>query len=409
MTSRGSANGNRHLLNEFMDQTRLLQLAEKLLDGSATVEEHDELALAIKSDETGELASRLAQILNKSVNYENDFDDEKWQATADKILSLDKPVSRGKTASIFSFARMAAAAIIILLFGAGIYFLFFNTRTQRDNAAQTVVKKEIKAPSAINVTLTLSNGQKITLDSASNGIVSIQGNRNVVLNDGQINYVGKEGNNNSQQVLYNTLTVPRGSKIISVILSDGTKVWLNSETSLRYPISFTGSVRKVELTGECYFEVAKNATWPFIVSTGGTSIKVLGTSFNVNAYANEQSVKVTLVEGSVHVSKNLFSKILLPMQQAIISEDIKVHSSFDMEQVLAWKNGRFAFDGSDIQQVMQELARWYDLDVIYTKEIKEKFHVEMTRNTSLTNIFKILEETGGVHFKVEGKKITVMP
>jgi transmembrane sensor len=392
-----------------MDQTRLLQLAEKLLDGSATVEDHDELAVAIKSDETGELASRLAQILNKSVNYENDFDDEKWQAAADKILSLDKPVSRGKTASIFSFARMAAAAIIILLFGAGIYFLFFNTRTKRANADQTVVKKEIQAPSSVNATLTLANGEKIILNGASNGVVSIQGNSNVVLNDGQINYVGKKGDNNSGQVLYNTLTVPRGSKIISVILSDGTKVWLNSETSLRYPISFTGSVRRVELTGEGYFEVAKNATWPFIVSTGGTSIKVLGTSFNVNAYANEQSVKVTLVEGLVHVSKNLFSKILVPQQQAVINDDIKVHSSFEMEDVLAWKNGRFSFNGSDIQQVMREMARWYDLDVIYTKDIKEKFHVEMTRTTSLTNIFKILEETGGVHFKVEGKKITVMP
>src|SRR6478735_6135463 len=149
-----------------MDQTRLLQLAEKLLDGSATVEDHDELAVAIKSDETGELASRLAQILNKSVNYENDFDDEKWQAAADKILSLDKPVSRGKTASIFSFARMAAAAIIILLIGAGIYFLFFNTRTKRTNADQTVVKKEIQAPSTVNATLTLANGEKIILNGA---------------------------------------------------------------------------------------------------------------------------------------------------------------------------------------------------------------------------------------------------
>jgi transmembrane sensor len=392
-----------------MDQTRLLHLAQKLIDGTATPGEYDELAHAIKADESGELASRLARILNKSVKDENNFDDEKWQAAADKILSLDKPVSRGKTASIFSFARMAAAAIIILLFGSGIYFLFFNTRTQRGNASQTVVKKEIKAPSAINATLTLANGQTIMLDSVSNGILSVQGNRNVELNDGQINYAGKKIDNDTEQPLYNTLTVPRGSRIVSVVLSDGSKVWLNSESSLRYPVSFTGSVRRVELTGEGYFEVAKNATLPFIVSTEQTSIKVLGTTFNVNAYTNEQSVRVTLLEGSVHVTKNPLSKILMPMQQAVINDDIKVHSSFDMEQVLAWKNGRFAFDGSDIQQVMQELARWYDLDVIYTKDIKEKFHVEMTRTTSLTNIFKILEETGGVHFKVEGKKITVMP
>jgi ferric-dicitrate binding protein FerR (iron transport regulator) len=165
----------------------------------------------------------------------------------------------------------------------------------------------------------------------------------------------------------------------------------------------------VDLKGEGYFEVAKNATWPFILSIGETSVKVLGTSFNVNAYPNDNDIHVTLVEGSVHVSKNLFSKILLPQQQAVINDDIRVHSSFDMEEVLAWKNGRFAFNGSDIQQVMRELARWYDLDVIYTKEIKEKFHVEMTRNTNLSNVFKILEETGGVHFKIDGKKIVVMP
>jgi len=392
-----------------MDQTRLLELAQKLIQGSATPGEYDELAQAIKADESGELAARLAVIINKSVHDENDFEVEKWEAVADKILSLDQPIPGKQQTPGISFLKIAAAATIILMLGAGIYFLFFKPRTERGNAIETVVKKEIQAPSAVNATLTLANGEKIILNSASNGVVSIQGNSNVVLNDGQINYVGKKGDNNSGQVLYNTLTVPRGSKIISVILSDGTKVWLNSETSLRYPISFAGSVRKVELTGEGYFEVAKNATWPFIVSTGGTSIKVLGTSFNVNGYASEQSVRVTLVEGSVHVSKNLISKILLPQQQAVINDDIKVHSSFDMEQVLAWKNGRFSFNGSDIQQVMQELARWYDLDVIYTKEIKEKFHVEMTRNTNLTNVFKILEETGGVHFKVEGKKITVMP
>jgi len=395
--------------NEIMDQIELLHLAQKIIEGTVTPEEYDELAHAIKADESGELSARLAAILNKSDDGENDFDVKKWDAVADRILSLDRGIPANKPTRIFYITRQVAAAIIIILVGTGMYFLLFNRRTGSGNATQTVVKNEIQAPSAVNATLTLANGEKIILNGASNGVVSVQGNSNVVLNDGQINYVGNTEDNNSGQTLYNTLTVPRGSKIVSVILSDGTKVWLNSETSLRYPISFAGSVRRVELTGEGYFEVAKNATWPFIVSTAGTIIKVLGTSLNVNAYTTDQSVRVTLVEGSVHVSKNLNSKILLPQQQAVINDDIKVHSSFEMEDVLAWKNGRFSFNGSDIQQVMQELARWYDLDVIYTKEIKEKFHVEMTRNTSLTNMFKILEETGGVHFKVEGKKITVMP
>jgi len=392
-----------------MDLARLLQLAQKLREGAVTPEEYDELAQAIKNDESGELAVRLDEILNQSVDIENDFDVEKWEAAADRILSLDHPKPANKPARLLFITRQLAAAVIIILLGTGIYFLLFNRRTLKDNAAEMVVKKEIQAPSALNAMLTLANGQKIMLDSASNGILSVQGNSNVVLNDGQINYVGMESNNDPEQPIYNTLTVPRGSKIISVVLSDGSKIWLNSESSLRYPISFTGSTRRVDLKGEGYFEVAKNAAWPFIVSIGETSVKVLGTSFNVNAYPSDNDIHVTLVEGSVHVSKNLFSKILLPQQQAVINDDIKVHSSFDMEEVLAWKNGRFAFNGSDIQQVMRELARWYDLDVIYTKEIKEKFHVEMTRNTNLSNVFKILEETGGVHFKIDGKKIVVMP
>jgi ferric-dicitrate binding protein FerR (iron transport regulator) len=391
-----------------MDLGRLLQLAQKLQEGTATPEEYDELAQAIKADESGELAGRLAGILNQTVGQEKDFDAKKWEAAADRILSLDHAAPTKKPARLIYFARQLAAAVIIILLGAGIYFLL-NRHASKDNVAATAVKKEIQAPSSSNAMLTLANGQKIMLDSASNGVLSVQGNRNVVLKDGQINYVGKESGNDFEQPLYNTLTVPRGSKIVSVVLSDGSKVWLNSESSLRYPISFAGPTRGVELTGEGYFEVAKNVSRPFIVSTGETSVRVLGTSFNVNAYTNENSIRVTLVEGSVHVSKHLFSKILKPQQQAVINDDIQVHSSFDMEEVLAWKNGRFAFNGSDIQQVMHELARWYDLDVVYTKEIKEKFHVEMTRNTNLSNVFKILEETGGVHFKIDGKKIMVMP
>jgi len=222
-------------------------------------------------------------------------------------------------------------------------------------------------------------------------------------------------------VLYNTITTPRGGQY-QVMLSDGSKVWLNAASSLHFPTSFTGQQRIVELTGEAYFEVAhvsavgeKNKL-PFIVkiitaSGARREVEVLGTHFNINAYNDESVVKTTLLEGSVKMTQESGSTLLIPGQQAQLNSngDVNILKDADMDEAIAWKNGMFQFKKVDIKTIMRQIARWYDVDIEYQKNVDEKFYAEISRNTNVSNVFRILEETGGVHFVIEGKKVVVLP
>jgi transmembrane sensor len=254
----------------------------------------------------------------------------------------------------------------------------------------------------------LSNGQKIILDSTGNGTVAIQGSVNVIkLADGQIAYSGT-----SKEIQYNTLTNPKGSKVISLMLADGSRVWLNTASSLRYPTAFAGKERKVEITGEAYLEIAHNPNMPFIVSKGSTNIKVLGTHFNVNAYDDESSLIVTLLEGSVSVmaAGSGQSKVIKPGDQALVNKNgnIELENSVDLDGVMAWKNGFFSFKGADIKSVMRQVSRWYDVQVVFEKDIPEKFYAEVPTTTSVSALLNMLEATKAVKFKIEGKTISVM-
>jgi ferric-dicitrate binding protein FerR (iron transport regulator) len=229
------------------------------------------------------------------------------------------------------------------------------------------------------------------------------------MESGQIAYKGT-----SEQVEYNTLSNPRGSKVISLVLADGSKVWLNAASTLKYPTAFVGNERKVDITGEAYFEVAHNAGMPFIVSKGETSVRVLGTHFNVNSYDDETSLNITLLEGSVKVIKGNESVLILPGQQAEVSNDIATPKSIkilaaDVDDVLAWKNGLFSYKGAGIETIMRQVSRWYNVDVVFQKQVKEKFYAQVSRNTDVSNLLRMLEATKAVHFKIEGKTITVIP
>jgi transmembrane sensor len=307
------------------------------------------------------------------------------------------------------WTRWAAAAAVILLLGVGYYLL----PTQKEQKVLAGIPQQktydIAPPNTVNAVLTLSNGQKIILDSTGNGTVAMQGSVNVVkMADGQISYQGT-----SNAIAYNTLSNPRGSKVISLTLGDGSKVWLNAASTLKYPTAFVGKERKVEITGEAYFEVAHNPAMPFRVSKGGTSVQVLGTHFNVNAYDDESSVNVTLLEGSVSLSNanRQLPTVIKPGQQAKIAEngDIQLANDVDVDEVMAWKNGLFSYKGADIESIMRQVSRWYNVEVVFEKPVQEKFYAEVSRNTSVTNLLKMLEATKAVHFKIEGKTITVMP
>jgi ferric-dicitrate binding protein FerR (iron transport regulator) len=220
--------------------------------------------------------------------------------------------------------------------------------------------------------------------------------------------------NTAEAVGYNTFTIPRGSKPLSLTLSDGSRVWLNVGSSLTYPTAFTGKERRVTITGEAYFEVAHNAAMPFRVQHDDITISVLGTHFNVNTYEDETAERITLLEGSVLVSKKNASKLLEPGQQASISHDevnnIKVAGGVDLDEVMAWRDGKFRFGESmDIGTIMRQISRWYDVDIEYKGSVKQRFWGSISKSVNVSQVLKILEATGGVKFTVEGNKIIVTP
>jgi ferric-dicitrate binding protein FerR (iron transport regulator) len=301
----------------------------------------------------------------------------------------------------------AAAAIILFVSAAGWLFLIRTPKRDPATTSQKTMATNDVAPGGNKAVLTLADGSNITLDSAGNGVLAQQGNAQVSkTNDGQLVY--NITNEKPTEVLYNTLNTPRGGQY-QLVLPDGSKVWLNAASSIRYPATFSGSVRQVDITGEAYFEIVKDASKPFHVRTGTQDVEVLGTHFNVNAYGDEEAVRTTLLEGSVKVSKDAASVIIKPGEQAVIASHspFTIDHSPDIDQVMAWKNGMFTFNGADIHTIMRQITRWYDVDVVFEGDIKGTFHAEIGRNTNVSNVFRMLETTGAVHFKIDGKKIVV--
>jgi len=299
---------------------------------------------------------------------------------------------------------IAAAAILLLVIGTP---YLFRTQ-QKTNTAQLPKTTNDLPPGHNGAILTLSNGQNIILDSAGNGVLASDANVKVIKKDGKISYEGK-----TAEVLYNDISTPKGRQW-QLTLSDGTKVWLNAESSIHYPIRFSASgknQRVVEVTGEAYFEVAHNPNAPFIVKTAQREIRVLGTHFNVNAYSNEPALKVTLLEGSIKVVSGPNNTLLQPGEQ-IISNSIAAQpivKDVNTDDVIAWINGRFKFDNSDIRTVMRQIARWYNVEIEYRGTPPNyQFEGGTYRNINLSEVLKVLE-LSGVHFQLEENKIIVMP
>lgn len=297
-----------------------------------------------------------------------------------------------------------AAAILILL-GAGTYFYTTSKKTGTD-----VVKgKEIPAPGVLpgsnKALLTLSDGTTITLDSAASGAIARQGSASIVKKSGGEIVYDARGHSRGE-VMMNTMSTPRGGQY-HLTLPDGTTVWLNAASSITFPVAFTGSDRKVKVTGEVYMEVAKNASMPFMVDVDGrTTVEVLGTSFNINSYADEDAIATTLVEGKVRVLPGNIAAAkgqqdgvtLKPGQQAFQPNNtatINISSGANLEQVLAWKNGNFSFTGKSFPSVMKDIERWYDIQVKYEGTIPtRKIKGEMDRGVQLTDLIRFLQGFG---------------
>jgi transmembrane sensor len=391
------------------------ELIIKYLHGDLTEAEDHTLRLWVNtSDDNRALFEHLTDNdkVVKQLEKLYSYNEEKgWERIKEQFTFLSSVPTRSiNRRHRPGFGWMAIAASIILILSVSSYMLFFNNSKPTHIANTTPTKAvDVQAPQTNTAIITLSDGRKVYLDSVTNGEVSVQNNiRLVKLANGQVAYqaVSSEG---IQEIQYNTLTNPRGSKIVDMTLSDGTRVWLNAGSSITYPVAFVGNQRTVSVSGEAYFEVTNNAVKPFVVKKGSMEVTVLGTHFNVDAYEDEPNTEVTLLEGSVNVTNNGVSALLKPGQQAQITEGVKVINNPDLEAVMAWKNGRILFNASDLKDIMRHLARWYDLDIIYKKDVKEKFYVEIASSSNLSNVLKILEGTGVVHFKIDGKEITVIP
>jgi len=269
----------------------------------------------------------------------------------------------------------------------------------------------VKAPDKSKATLTLAGGQQILLDQAQSGTLATENGMRVVKEkDGQLAYERTGASN--MPTAYNTLNNPRGSRVVTLTLPDGTRVWMNAGTSLTYPTAFAANERKVALTGEAYFEVAKDPRKPFsvhFVSAGREgNVEVLGTHFNINAYDDEPAVNTTLLEGAVKVKSELGNIILKPGEQASLSHSSQTSHPIPVQTVMAWKNGLFDYKRSDITEVLRDAARWYDIDIVYAgNRPNDTFTGGIDRTATLTELLTILQMTG-VRFKLEGRKLIVL-
>lgn len=324
---------------------------------------------------------------------------------------IKNELSQESTKNIFSknsWKGWAIAASVLLIAGS---IIFFQVNRKRETIATNENKnlaasKEIP-PGSNKAIITLNDGSKVLLDDSNTGLIAKQGNTQVIkLPTGEVVYKNKELN---KKTFINTMTTPRGGRY-QLMLSDGTKVWMNSESSITYPTAFREAERRVKITGEVYFEVAKNEKQPFFVSlNNGTEIRVLGTHFNVNTYLDNGAISTTLLEGSVLVTNKNELQILKPGQQAQVKNSaISVKSNIDTSLVMAWKNGYFSFNNTELEMVMKQLARWYDVNVIYEgKAPLMKFWGGISMNSSLSQVLKVLEESK-INFRVENKNIIVL-
>lgn len=385
------------------DKYTFLKLIDKYLDGKANASERmlvEEYYDRMSRDNEGisNLSSETEVALKESI-HQNILED------------IHQHVGKRRKIWRSSFFR-ASAAILIAAIAASVYF-FFPAKDDENHPTHEMTVQDDIAPGSNRALLKLADGREINLDDANIGqIGEAPGVKIMKTTDGQLIY---ELFDNGQLVdvssaLLNTVSTPRAGQY-QVILPDGTKVWLNSESSISYPSRFSKEERYVEIVGEAYFEVASEKQRPFFVKSAHQKIEVLGTHFNINSYSNEENTSTTLLEGSVKVyTNNAETAILKPNQQAVLNSSNKlVVNNVEVEDVVAWKNGRFVFNNTDIQSVMRIVSRWYDVEIEYENGIPNKtVGGDISKFENISQLLEVLEATGGIQFKREGRRVIVM-
>ncbi|MBB6127908.1 FecR family protein [Mucilaginibacter lappiensis] len=402
-----------------MNKDKLERLLQQYFNNTITDTDCIELLDYLRNNDPDEIAKVIDERL---LTLEEGPEFNRFQAK--KVLERIKSDSRfihqtvepkdAKSVNKWYRSWIRVAAILIFFSAVGFYFLFNRYHKVADQKDLAVTKSSQILPGSAKATLTLANGKVILLDSAADGMLTKSGHTvvNKAHNEGLVYNTLADNHQpaTNTDTVYNTLTTPRGGEY-KVKLPDGTNVWLNSSSSLSYPVEFAGNERHVKLTGEAYFEVAKNKDKPFYVCVNNACVKVLGTHFNIAAYTDDAELTTTLLEGSVLITKNSKQRLLKPGQQAIVKNNADLINISDarINQVMAWKNGYFVFNDDNINTIMKKLSRWYDVDVEYQGSFEnQRFGGTFYRSKGITKLLNNLEKIGKVHFKITGRRIIVM-
>lgn len=400
----------------MLSHNDLTALLGKIKTGEASDEDLAQLIRLIDRDQDGVVTRQIIEFHSIESSPVPDrlepYDRAYWQQMLASLKEWPPHIANDITPASAPVRRMFrwrnwswAAAVIIVMAGAGLW-LWSNKSGRKDVTVKQV--REV-APGKNGAILTLADGSTLVLDSLENGLVARQEGTQVLLKEGHLAY---EKENSDSRSVYNMVSTPRGRQF-HITLPDGTGVWLNAASSIRFQTIFPDNERRVEITGEVYFEVVKNAQKPFVaVLEDKTAVEVLGTHFNVNAYRNEEASAVTLLEGKVKVSKGAITNMLKPGQQAVIphtsSAQMNINRDIDVEKTIAWKNGFFNFDGMNLKQAMKQIERWYEISVVYENGVNDtKLYGELMRNTTLQELIKALSYSG-IKVKIEGNKLIVM-
>lgn len=402
----------------LLENRQLKEFFSRYLENRCTAAEVNEIVRYFNSDNEAYLRELIADELKKT---EPSINNQHLQILADKAFTrikteIDKESRPVETRLIPNggyqklWVRIAAAASVLIVLSIAAYFITYRLINKPPLVVQRVQPHDI-APGGNKAILILSNGKQINLTNAQNGQLAKEAD--AVINktaDGKVTYQSNGQQGQSSEITYNTLKTPRGGKY-DLTLADGTRVWLNAASSIIYPSAFNGRDRQVEITGEAYFEVVHNAAQPFRVRVAGQTIEDLGTHFNINAYTDEPTIKTTLLEGSIRLSNTTGNLTLKPGEQAIIqaNQSITLNTDADTDEAIAWHQGLFKFNDASIETVMRQLSRWYDVDVSYEGKIPQRlFSGKIYRNTSALKVSDILSYKQ-IHFRLEGRKIIVMP
>jgi ferric-dicitrate binding protein FerR (iron transport regulator) len=391
-----------------MDRLRIEYLLGQFNKGRLTTEETEELNRLLTGPQREQFEGQIAGMMAEQDIQAETGNDAAHDASFAKIMAADTPATIIK-AGFFTRRRkwLGAAAIFLLCALTGTFFIIRRQRLQ-DSVAGISPQRPEKLPGRNTAILTLGDNSTVDLGNSGDKVIGPQGRSQVVMAGGRLAYLQQK--TVTSVVAYNRITTPRGGEF-AVTLSDGTRVWLNAASALRFPTSFTGPAREVELDGEAYFEVAGDKEHPFEVKIREKKVQVLGTQFNIMGYDDEAAIVTTLVKGSVQVvSPGQPSRVLVPGQHAIINNhvsDIQVEQA-DVDEETAWKNGRTYFNGADIRQIMRQVSRWYNVDVQFLGEVnKLRFTCTVARKDKLSKLLQLLEMTGTVRFTMEGNTIIV--